>query len=238
MEQLDLLSGEPFIFGDLSVKHPTLKEIKDYGEKNYYDAINVFILSPLDLMVSLYDSGIDYEKMDNYELFIMLCDCDPKSIRHIEWLTGISDFKLMAEKETNTPLLFSKSEQLVIDETVYSLIRGFMFKINYINDKPKYNPGDKTTKRAIIEEERASMKRKAKKGFKSILGSQISALSWGNSNGINCTNIWDLHIYQLFDGLFRIDKIKNYEQTMTGYFSGNIDSKNLKKIQSKLNWMS
>jgi len=62
----------------------------------------------------------------------------------------------------------------------------------------------------------------------------ISGLGW-KANNINIFDVWDLTVYQLYDGLNRLKIIDDYQFTLSGIYAGTIDSGkiNLKDI----NWM-
>ena len=73
MDNLDLLLGKPLVLGNLTVRHPKISDVIELGESFVFSAINIFTLKPSDLMVELYDSGIDYRNTKPYDVFILLC---------------------------------------------------------------------------------------------------------------------------------------------------------------------
>ena len=248
MDNLDLLLGKPLVLGNLTVRHPKISDVIELGESFVFSAINIFTLKPSDLMVELYDSGIDYRNAKPYDVFIMLCGetltrndegdimWNPESqvSKQIGWLTGIYDFMLSAEGEDM--LLVSPSTGAKIDISVYTQIRKYFMDMNNKSEKDEYNPGNDTTMKFLVEQERKKRKREAKRGHKSFLAPQISSLVW--ASGRSFEDVYNLYLYQFFDGLLRINKIKSYDNVCFGYYSGNIETSSFNKVKESLNWMT
>ena len=248
MDNLDLLLGKPLVLGSLTVRHPKISDVIELGESFVFSAINIFTLKPSDLMVELYDSGIDYRNVKPYDVFIMLCgetlsrdgdesiswNEDSQVSRQIGWLTGIPDFMLSSDGENF--FLISATTKAKIDIGVYTQIRKYFMDMNNGSEKDEYNPGNDTTMKFLVEQERKKRKREAKRGHKSFLAPQISSLVW--ASGRSFDDICNLYMYQFFDGLLRINKIKSYDNVCFGYYSGNIETSSFNKIKESLNWMT
>ena len=64
----------------ISCKHPTISEVLAIDEENlglhseeqYYSMVNLFLTDPYSYMVYLDDLGIDYEKSNSFEVFVLL----------------------------------------------------------------------------------------------------------------------------------------------------------------------
>lgn len=236
IDELMLLKGHDYkLKNKVTIKHPTLQEIYDFGEEEYYKIVHIFTCQPYEYMVYLDDVGIDYETIDAYDLFIMLYNSG-MYLNGLKWLMDIDDFILSQYVKNGMVCLFSKKKDFVLDKFIYYQISEYLQKINFVNIKSQYNPANSITKKKIIEQERKKLKRQKNKEFKSILKSKISALVWGNTSGISLKNVWDLYIYQMYDGLYRLNKIKNYNNVMNGYYFGTVD---IKKVNmDEINWLS
>ncbi len=248
MDNLDLLLGKPLVLGSLTVRHPKISDVIELGESFVFSAINIFTLKPSDLMVELYDSGIDYRNAKPYDVFIMLCgetlsrdadgsiswNEDSQVSRQIGWLTGVPDFMLSSDGKNF--FLISATTKAKIDIGVYTQIRKYFMDMNNKSEKDEYNPGNDTTMKFLVEQERKKRKREAKRGHKSFLAPQISSLVW--ASGRSFDDICNLYMYQFFDGLLRINKIKSYDNVCFGYYSGNIETSSFNKIKESLNWMT
>ena len=248
MDNLDLLLGKPLVLGNLTVRHPKISDVIELGESFVFSAINIFTLKPSDLMVELYDSGIDYRNTKPYDVFILLCgetldrgddgeirwNRDSQVSKQLGWLTGIEDFMLSSDGENL--FLASPSTGAKIDIGVYTQIRKYFMDMNNRSEKETYNPGNDTTMKFLIEQERKKRKREEKRGHKSYLAPQISSLVW--ASGRSFEDVYNLYLYQFFDGLLRINKIKSYDNVCFGYYAGNIETSSFNKIKESLNWMT
>ena len=226
MDNLDLLLGKPLVLGNLTVRHPKISDVIELGESFVFSAINIFTLKPSDLMVELYDSGIDYRNTKPYDVFILLCgetldrgddgeirwNRDSQVSKQLGWLTGIEDFMLSSDGENL--FLTSPSTGAKIDIGVYTQIRKYFMDMNNRSEKETYNPGNDTTMKFLIEQERKKRKREEKRGHKSYLAPQISSLVW--ASGRSFEDVYNLYLYQFFDGLLRINKIKSYDNVCFG----------------------
>ena len=248
MDNLDLLLGKPLVLGNLTVRHPKISDVIELGESFVFSAINIFTLKPSDLMVELYDSGIDYRNTKPYDVFILLCgetldrgddgeirwNRDSQVSKQLGWLTGIEDFMLSSDGENL--FLTSPSTGAKIDIGVYTQIRKYFMDMNNRSEKETYNPGNDTTMKFLIEQERKKRKREEKRGHISYLAPQISSLVW--ASGRSFEDVYNLYLYQFFDGLLRINKIKSYDNVCFGYYAGNIETSSFNKVKESLNWMT
>lgn len=72
-DQLKMYFGEPFDVGNGIVIHqPTVGDILEVGEEDFYGTLYVFIANPTTYRLQLWDMGIDWNKIKSYELFGML----------------------------------------------------------------------------------------------------------------------------------------------------------------------
>ena len=69
-DELKVYRGEDFVVSDHIIIHqPTLDEICNYGEQEYYSMICQLTATPQSLKVQLWDMGIDYTKITAWDLF-------------------------------------------------------------------------------------------------------------------------------------------------------------------------
>lgn len=259
----DILLNKSIKIGNLTLRNPTLKDIFEFGKRNYQEAINLFTFQPSDYMIELDDVGKDFTKVDTYELFISLClAVDEKEAKDREkeakedsyekfiskrvdvdlsWLTGLSGWKVGISKVTNECVLYYDSSA-IISRVEFFQIREYLCKINFIpNVRDKINPANEITKKMMIENQREENEYNKKHNHnkdEGFLENVISCVVWANSCGINYFNVMDLTIYELLDGFFRINKIKNYQNVMLGVYTGNISSKDSSKLIESAEWTS
>ena len=87
----------------ISIRQPTLGEICDYGEREYYQMVYTLTSVGADLKWQLDFAGIDYTKIDDYTLFYSILSKN-YSAEQTSILFGdsldFSSMELMMEKDT------------------------------------------------------------------------------------------------------------------------------------------
>ena len=72
-DELKIYRGEDFIVQKHIILHqPTLGEICDFSEKDYYSMLYNFTATPQSLKVQLWEGGIDYTEIQPFQLFYTL----------------------------------------------------------------------------------------------------------------------------------------------------------------------
>ena len=242
--RLSLLRGEDYAVNEnIKIHHPTLGEIADYGEEEYWKLVSLLTATPFDYKVAFYDMGIDYEEITDFALFIMLTQNLPKEETKI--LFGELDFSKFqvftrrqggssVESPEEDIVLRDAERDIVIDDVIYQLIADHLRRMHRIKRNQR-KPGNEITKKIYIEEDRRAQERNQDKPFSSLLAPLISGL-------VNCADfkytyetVWDLCLYNFFDAVHRIRKLNNYRNLMTGIYTGNIDVKSVSDKQ--LDWL-
>lgn len=231
-----LFKAKDFVVSDkITIHHPTLNEIFEFGESRYFSMVSSLSATPFDFKVQLDDMKIDYEKMSDYELFIIMF----KTLSHEDTsiLFGELDFKkfkVSTNISNDEIVLYNYEDDIVIDQSIYLSMVEFIRDINFFT-RTNFKAGNAHTKEYLIERERKKMKRQRNTAYQSILIDLISSM-------INCEqfkyrydDVWGLPIYVFNDSVRRIQKIKNYENIMLGVYTGNINAKNIS--QESLSWL-
>lgn len=70
-DELSLYAGDDISITDkIIVTQPTLYQIRKFGEKRYFSAVHTLTAVGADMKWQLWDMGIDYTKIDDFDLFI------------------------------------------------------------------------------------------------------------------------------------------------------------------------
>lgn len=68
---MNLYAGDDISITDkIIVTQPTLRQVKEFGEKRYFSAVHTLTAVGADLKWQLWDMGIDYTEIDDFDLFI------------------------------------------------------------------------------------------------------------------------------------------------------------------------
>ena len=136
-DELKIYRGEDFVVSKHIVLHqPTLNEICDYGERDYYSMIYNFTATPQSLKVQLWDMGIDYTEITPYQLFYQLLykmySQEKTSI--IFGDLDFSKFQVMQRKDDESILLY----QEVPVGDIYNLENEFVYHFSNLLDASRF----------------------------------------------------------------------------------------------------
>lgn len=219
----------------LSIKIPTVGEILE-DEQHYYNLISSLTATPFQYMVQLDDLGIDFTTITDYQLFMMLFLSFAKN--DLSMLFGdinLSDVEQCINSQNNTLVLYSKRNNIMIDEFVYSQIVDVIRKINGIK-RDNRKPGNNEAKEFRIKLERKKQKRDANKPYEPYLENLVVALVNRPEFKYNYETVNDLTIYQFNQSFKQIETSITFDSTMIGVYAGTIDTSKLKD-RSCLSWL-
>lgn len=138
-DELKIYRGEDFVVSKyIKIHQPTLGEICDFGEQDYYSLIYNFVATPQSMKSQLWDmpQSIDYTEITPYELFYnILYHCFSQEKTSI--LFGNLDFqkfKVMQRKDDGSPLLY----QEVISGGIYNKDNILVYNFEDLSDVCKF----------------------------------------------------------------------------------------------------
>ena len=223
------------ILPNLSVKIPTVGEILE-DEQHYYNLISSLTATPFQYMVQLDDLGIDFTKISDYQLFMMLFPSFARGDTSI--LFGdldLSDISVGNNPQNDMPILYSSRNNITIDEYVYSYLVEEIRKINNLK-KENRKPGNDEAKDFRIKLERKKQKRNANKPYEPYLEKLVVALVNRPEFKYNYAEVADLTIYQFNQSFEQIKTSINFDNTMIGIYAGTVDTSKIKD-RSCLSWL-
>ena len=248
-DQLKMYFGEPFEVGNgITIYQPTVGKILEVGESDFYGTLYVFIANPTTYRVQLWDNGIDWNKVSDYELFMMLV----KSVRPeiSSSLFGDIDFSAFEpysktiiktneegeEEEVSIPTLYNKDTEMELSEEDYTLIAEYLSVMFNIHPKIEHAKG-KITKQSIIEEEKMNMEARMAKGDveESGLLSLVSACVNHPGFKYKLQELKDVDICQFMDSVQRLQVYEQSTAMLHGMMGGFVDSSKIKA--DSYNWM-
>lgn len=233
----DLLYSTNYkLTGKITIHIPTLKEIIACGEDNYFKIISMILSTSKDYMVQLDDIGIDYEEITDFELFSQILFTSLKEMNTSLVLgdLNLADFELCQNKVNNEIVLYSEKDNVIIDRYVHSIICDKLREIHYI-EKDRYKAGNKEAKAFMIERARKKQKRASKKPYKPVLRPMIISLVNCQEFKYNYNEALGLNIFQFYSSVKAIQKRINFDQIMSGIYTGAISSKDIN--MQEINWL-
>lgn len=241
-DELKIYRGEDFIVSKyITIHQPSLDEICEYGERDYYSMIYQLTATPQSMKWQLWDIGIDYTEITPYKLFYNLIyklySQDKTSI--IFGDLDFTKFQLVEKKQDDEISIelcqLINGELVEIDEFTYNVIVDYLRSVHVI-EKDEKIPGNESTKMILIEDAREEYLKNQNKEYHSHLKNMISAMINCEGFKYNHSQVWDMKINAFMDSVRRISKIKNSNLLLQSGYSG--FGINLKDIdQKQLDWL-
>ena len=182
----------------------------------------------------LWDMGLDWMEVDDFELFVMLSQTLTPD--RTKLLFGDLDFTKL--KPYNHPhvegeiILADKETGVLIDKMIYLRIVSYLRKAFNITPKVE-KAANKMTKKILIEEDRKKIEFNKDKPFKSFLLPLISSVKV--KQGYTKDYVLNMGYVEFMNDVARLQVIHNADHLLSGVYAGTIDMKRLNKAE--LNWM-
>lgn len=244
-DELKIYRGEDFVISKhITIHQPTLDEICEYGEQDYYSMVYQLTSTPQSMKWQLWDMGIDYTTLTPFELFYsLLYKLYPQEKTAI--LFGdldLSQFEPAERTDDKSIILYQHSisestgaEDIFIDESTYNIMMDYLRSTHMI-EKDERTPANESTKMILIEDDREEFQRNKNKEYHSQLKNMISAMVNCEGFKYNHSQVWEMKIHAFMDSVKRISKIKNANLLLQSGYSG--FGVNLKDINKKqLDWL-
>jgi len=251
-DELQLYCGDDIVLKDkIIVTQPTLNQIKEFGENDYFNSVHTLCSVGADMKWQLWDNfGIDYTKIDDYELFLRFTfnalrpyynEDKEHTVNPVELILkdiDFSKFQVYTVTDTQQLILYNSEEDITIDRLAYSQIVDCVRKIHGLKRNNEL-PANERTKMDMIEDARdeamAQKIRSQGNGISSVLRPLISSLSvYTGQCGDN--KIMNMKICMFLDNIKRAYHIQDSQMLLQGAYSG---FANLKGVDtSRLDWSS
>lgn len=229
VDDLSLYFGDDYKVNDyITIHQPTVGEIAMFGEKRYLGLVHTLTCIPSDIMSLLWDGGVDWEEISEYELFYLFISkwISPDDSKILLGDLRLCDFNLF--KNANGDVIM-KNRDIVIDMNIYRIIVDTVRKIHGLKKKVR-KAGNKYTKELMIDVDRNDREEAAKKPFESQLKNLISAMI--NSSGFKygLKEVREMPYSAFLDSVNRVLAIKHADTLSIGGVCGMAD---LSKIPKK-----
>ena len=228
VDELSLYFGDPYVVNDyITITIPKIGEVVKYGERQYYSMVQTITAIPSEMKASLWDVGIDWTQITDFQLFMMLAPTLPKDKTYI--LFGDLDFQAMKpfeNKFNETIVLRNPDTGAVIDELAYGKITSYLCSAHNLTKKVE-KAANEFTKKFMIDEDRQKLQYNAKQPYKSFLRPLISAVKC--RQGYTLDYVKNMGLFEFFDDLNRLQIIVNSDALLQGSYSGMVDTSKIPK---------
>lgn len=243
---LKMYFGEPYTIdlpsadGSITVLQPTIGDIVQMGEKKFYATLNIFTTNTTGYRVPLWDMGIDWNSISDFDLFCMLYQgIDPDVSALLFKDLDFSKFQLMSkrlldtEEEQTEVVLYDTENKVEINKEVYDHIS------QYLREMFKTFPEDELTKDSMlkkwwIEKDKRAAAREEKKTDDKNKASVLALISaCVNHPGFKYSvkELKEVGVCQFYDSVQRLQIYENSTACMKGMYSGMVDASKIKPEQ-------
>ena len=235
--------GEPFDVGNgMKIYTPTIGDILELPNSDitFYQTLYIWVANPTTYRLMLWDNGIDWNKLSNYELFLMLYKSENPQVSRL--LFGDIDFQKFQyysksyidkdkdgndiEKQETT--LYNPDSDIEISRQHYELISEYLKAAFNIYPKVELVRG-KSAKEWIIDEERMNLNNKNDDQAKSNLLPLISSCINHPGFKYNLQQLKDVNMVQFMDSVQRLQIYENSTALLKGSMSGFVDTSKIDK---------
>lgn len=237
MPTLSLLYEHSFPINDrVSIVIPSVGEVL-HDEDGYYSLVHLITAMPIDLMVQLDDMGVDFSKINEYDLFLYIVfpSLQQTDTTLLFGDLDLSKFEYATNEQTGMVVLIDRENDIVIDRPMYSKISAAVRKIHDLK-KDTRTPGNEEARKYMLERARKKLARQKNKVTDSQLETLIVALVNTEQFKYDFDSVRSLTIYQFNESVQQVTKKIEYDNRMRGVYAGTIDVKSLS--QDDLTWLT
>ena len=230
-DRLQMYIGMPYVIdlesaeGSITISVPTMRTLIELGEKRFLQSINVLTTNTTEYRLVLWDAGIDWNELSDFELFCMLHkQVESEISKQIFNGLDLNDFELF-KKGDEIIVLYNEQLNIEINEDVYQHIAQYLRAVFRINPSEKITK-DKFLKDMYIHKDRVEAERRKEKADNNIsIQPLISACVNHPGFKYKLAEVLDLGIYEFYDSVGRLNVYESTTAVLKGMYSGFVDSK-------------
>lgn len=235
-DELKMYFGEDYKVNNYVTIHtPTIGEIVEFGEQEYYSVISTLTAIPSDMKSALYDMGIDYEQISDFEFFYLLTrECTKEKTWLLFGSLDLSEMELYKDSQSEKYVLYNPQTGEKIDELAYLRISEYLRKLHGFQAKVE-KAANQTTKKILIELDRNKRKNNQEQTYTSQLKPLISAMMRYPGFKYKSSELKECSIYEFMDTIQGAQIYVASTSLLQGSYSGMIDTGKISK--KEFDWM-
>lgn len=214
----------------ISIHQPTLREIVDFGEDDYFSLVNLLTSTPFDLIAQLDDLGIDFTQISRFDLFCIIAPSLPVEKTRILFGDDVDFTKMKVCKNPEDEQIYfsDPAKKITINQYTQKIIADTLRQIHGLKENQFTKVRDEFTKKMMVQDAHDTIKFLKKKPKQNILQPLISFCV--NAGGLGCDffSIQKVPIGAFMDSIKRLQIIKSIDHMFS--YSGAVD---LSKVKTK-----
>lgn len=241
-DKLKMFFGEDYYVKGIQIHQPSMGDILEIGEKNFYSALSPFTNNSTSIRLMLSEFGIDWCKVKDIEVFQILMsgikndseeNSDNPTFKLVFPNVDISSFKLQTiqESEDVPPKFCLYSEKLngILFEDDYMEIAEYIREMLNIHPKVEKAKG-KIAKKWMLDEDRMNLQNRPSENDSSLLP-LVSSLINHPGFKYNLEQLKQVGIVQFYDAIQRLQIYEGTRALLQGSYSGFCDTSKINKEQ-------
>lgn len=235
-DELKMYFGEDYIINDkIRIHQPTIGDIVEFGEREYYSMVHTLTCIPSDMKSQLDDLDINYMEIEDFELFMMLTrGLTSKNTSILFGDLDFSQFEPCLNRENNEKCLYDRQNDIIIDKLIYLKIVSYLRKLHSI--KPKVEKAaNETTRKILIQLDRDRIKKAQKEPYKSQLKELISAMMRYPGFKYKKNELKECGLYEFMDTVQGAQIYVSTTALLSRIYSGMVDTSKIDR--KEFNWM-
>ena len=239
IEELKIyFSGYEYKVNDgISMISPTIGDIIEFGENEYFSTVHYLTCIPSDMISTLWDMGIDWEQLDDFDLFIMLTrTLSADDLKLVFTNLSLKDMEVQINPDNGEVILKNNETNQVVDRLAYQKIVTYLRKIHGIEPKVR-KAGNQDTKNVLIMVDRDDKRKAAKEAEKhtSQLIPLISAMMRYPGFKYKSNELKGCTLYEFMDTVKGASIYISSTSLLQGSYSGFCDTSKIDK--KNFDWM-
>ena len=233
VDELKLYLGSDIkIASGITLYQPTIGEIANYNEAEYFSMAQTLCSTPSSMKVALDDMKLDYMKVEDFQLFMMLCQSlSPDKTKPLLGDLDLTKFKPYQRSDSEEVVLANgevdeQGNPIIINQIIYEILTTYIRKMHGFK-KQVDKAGNEITRKVLINEDRKAAKRNKNKPYKSFLVPLVSSLQ--GRQGYTKDYICDMGLYEFMNQINRVQIIVQADAALGGMYSGFVDTKKMDK---------
>lgn len=238
VDELKLYLGSDIkIASGITLYQPTIGEIANYNEAEYFSMAQTLCSTPSSMKVALDDMKLDYMKVEDFQLFMMLCQSlSPDKTKPLLGDLDLTKFKPYQRSDSEEVVLANgefdeDGNPIIINQIIYEILTTYIRKIHGFK-KQVDKAGNEITRKILIDEDRKAAQRNKEKPYKSFLVPLVSSLQ--GRQGYTKDYICKMGLYEFMNQINRVQIIVQADAALGGMYSGFVDTKKMDK--TVLDW--
>lgn len=240
-DKLQLYFKKPYIINapdenhQIIIQQPRIGDIVEFGQGRYYSTINIFTTNTTASRLQLWEKGIDWNDISDFELFIRIFNAAEESIyqkilfNKIEKPLDFSTYGMYEKKSKDgktEKVLYSKDDEVEINENVYFHLSQYFRNVFNIFPDEKITH-DSTMKKWFIRKDKNELTNKQLKGNDAEKDNGFMSLisACCNHPGFKYkpSELEEIGVYEFYDSVKRLQVYESCTALQKGMYSGMID---------------